>query len=181
MESVQLTEICTQKERKFTGRIIAAEHWKVTLPNGCEASRDVVLHPGASAIVAVDGEQRVTLVHQYRTPIQSLTLELPAGKLDSPDEAPLACAQRELREETGLIAECWEELTAMWTTPGFCNEKITLFLATGLSRCAASPDDDEFIEAERIALSDAVSRVMRGEIRDAKTALGILMAWKKLA
>ena len=116
------------------------------------------------------------LVRQHRIAVGRLTLEIPAGKLDGPDEDPFLCAKRELSEETGLTAEHWQKLTCMETTPGFCNERIHLYLATGLKQGDCHPDEDEFVAVTRMPLGEAVARVMDGTFRDGKTALGILMA-----
>ena len=164
----------------FEGKIIRLEHWNVELPNGHIALREVACHPGASAVVALDDENNIILVQQYRAPIGRLTLEIPAGKLDSWGEDPYDCAVRELEEETGLRAQHMELLTSVVPTPGFCTEIIGLYLATGLSQHESHPDQDEFLCVERIPLKDAVARVMAGEFRDAKTALGLLMAWQRL-
>ena len=176
MCDAQLTEKLLSKQVVFPGKIIRLEHWQVELPNGEQALREVACHPGASAIVALDEEDRVILVRQHRIAVGRLTLEIPAGKLDGPDEDPFLCAQRELSEETGLSAENWRKLTVLETTPGFCNERIHLYLATGLSQHASHPDADEFVAVTRMPLRDAVARVMDGTFRDGKTALGIMMA-----
>lgn len=176
MNENQLTETFLTREVVYPGKIIRVERWQVELPNGHQALREVVCHPGASAIVALDDEGQVILVRQHRIAVGRLTLEIPAGKLDGPDEDPFLCAQRELSEETGLEAEHWQKLTVMDTTPGFCNERIHLYLATGLKQLASHPDEDEFVDVTRMPLKDAVARVMDGTFRDGKTALGIMMA-----
>ena len=113
MCDAQLTEKLLSKQVVFPGKIIRLEHWQVELPNGEQALREVACHPGASAIVALDEEDRVILVRQHRIAVGRLTLEIPAGKLDGPDEDPFLCAKRELSEETGLTAEHWQKLTCM--------------------------------------------------------------------
>ena len=160
----------------FDGKIIRLEHWTVKLPNGNLALREVACHPGASAVVALDEENNIILVQQYRAPIGRLTLEIPAGKFDHMGEDPLLCAQRELSEETGLLADSWRKLTVLETTPGFCNERIHIYLATGLKQGETHPDEDEFVATTRMPLSEAVSKVMDGTFRDGKTALAIMMA-----
>lgn len=176
MSETNLTETLVSKEVVFNGAIIRLEHWDVELPNGRHALREVACHPGASAVVALDDQQRVLMVRQMRIAVGRLTLEIPAGKLDSPDEDPLDCAKRELSEETGYQAEHWHELTCMETTPGFCNERIHLYLATGLHAGASHPDEDEFVDVTRMPLRDAAAAVMNGTFRDGKTCLGIMMA-----
>jgi len=171
-----LREEILGKEVRFQGKIIRVENWSVRLPDGNPAQREVVVHPGAAAAVAVDERGMVTLVRQHRPAVGKLMLEIPAGKLDFPQEDPLVCAQRELLEETGLSAGRWRPLTNLYSTPGFCNECIALYLATELTEGEAKPGSDEFLYTERMRLKEAVDRVLAGELRDGKTALGLLMA-----
>ena len=128
----------------------------------------------------VDDLGRVTLVRQHRVAIDECTWEIPAGKLDTPAEDPFDAAKRELEEETGLQAAHWQKLTSMYTTPGFCNERISIYLATGLSQHPAHPDADEFLGLKQIPLEEAVAQCMAGEIRDGKTLVGLLMAQRAL-
>lgn len=181
MEDAQLTETLLSREVVYPGAIIRLEHWQVRLPNGETALREVACHPGASAVVALDERDQVILVRQHRVAVGRLTLEIPAGKLDSPEEDPFLCAQRELSEETGLFAEHWRKLTVLETTPGFCDERIHLYLATGLTQRQAHPDQDEFVDVVRMPLTEAVSSVLSGAFRDGKTALGLMMASALLA
>ena len=153
----------------------------MALPNGGTALREIVRHNGASAIVPVDGAGMVTMVRQHRVAIDKCTWEIPAGKLDSPNEDPFDAAKRELEEETGLQAEHWQKLTSMYTTPGFCNERITIYLATGLSQHPAHPDEDEFLRIKKIPLDDAIAQCVSGEIQDGKTRVGLLLARQALA
>ena len=172
----QLTEKLLSKEVVFPGKIIRLEHWQVALPNGEPTLREVACHPGASAVVALDDEGQIILVRQHRIAVGRLTLEIPAGKLDSPDEDPFLCAQRELSEETGMTARNWQKLTCLETTPGFCNERIHIYLATGLEQGDCHPDEDEFVSVTRMPLAQAAANVMNGTFRDGKTALAIMMA-----
>ncbi len=176
MDDKQLTEEYLSGDVVFPGKIIRVEHWQVRLPNGETALREVACHPGAAAVVALDEEQNVILVRQHRIAVGRLTLEIPAGKLDHPGEDPFLCAQRELSEETGLTADRWQKLTVLETTPGFCNERIHLYLATGLHAGETHPDEDEFVSTIRMPLTEAVQNVMNGTFRDGKTALSLLMA-----
>jgi ADP-ribose pyrophosphatase len=176
-----LREEILRKETHFEGRLIRVECWQVRLPDGQTALREIVVHPGAAAVVPVDAQGIVTLVRQHRPAAGALMLEIPAGKLDDPQEDPLACAQRELREETGLAASAWRHLMTVETTPGYCTERIALYLATGLSQGEAHLDDTEFLRVERMPLEEAVARVTRGELNDCKTALGLLMAHRLLS
>ena len=175
-----LREKFLSSEEIYPGKIIRVEKWQVELPNGDTAMREIVRHNGASAIVPVDEAGRVTLVRQHRAAIGQCTWEIPAGKLDTPQEDPFSAAKRELEEETGLQAEHWRKLTSLYTTPGFCNEQIAIYLATGLSQHPAHPDTDEFLGLARIPLQEAVSLCMSGEIRDSKTIVGLLMAQQAL-
>ena len=181
MKDEALQEKYLSGEDIYPGKIIRVQKWTVALPNGQTAMREIVLHNGAAAIVPVDDQGRVTLVRQYRTPLDQCTWEIPAGKLDSPSEDPFHAAQRELEEETGLQAETWKHLTTVYTTPGFCNEKIAIYLATGLSQHPAHPDADEFLGLNKLPLEDAVALCMEGKIQDGKTLIGLLMAHMALS
>lgn len=176
-----LREIYQDGETIYDGKIIRVEKWRVSLPDGREAAREVVIHKGAAAIVPVDAQGMVTLVRQHRVALDTFTWEIPAGKLDSVSEDPLDCAKRELEEETGLRAANWRRLSHVITTPGFCTEQISIYLATELSQHEAHADQDEFLRLQKMPLDEAVNRVMAGEFRDAKTCLGILMAARVLA
>ncbi len=180
MNDRDLTEVFVRERRKYEGTLVDVSERIVRLPNGKEALRELVYHKGAAAIVPVDSQGMVTLVRQYRTAFDRLMLEIPAGKLDSAAEDPLDCAHRELLEETGLKAGHMEFLTRMEPSPGYCTEVVSLYLATELSQHSPDPDDDEFLCVERMPLAEAAERVMRGELNDAKTAIGLLMAYRKL-
>jgi len=134
--------------------------------------REIVEHPGATAIVAIDREGCVTLVRQLREAARKQLLELPAGTLEEGEE-PLASAQRELAEEIGLRGGRWRELAAFYTTPGFCRERMHLFLAEDLERGAANPEEDEEVEIVRWQVAEIESRL--GELEDAKTIAGLLL------
>lgn len=176
MDDCALKETIVSRELIFPGHVIRVEQWQVKLPDGGIAPREIVLHRGASAVVALDEENRMILVRQHRVAVDRVTLEIPAGKLDTDDEDPLLCAKRELEEETGLRADQWSKLFVLETTPGFCNERIHLYMASGLHEGHSHPDEDEFVATQRIPLSEALQMVMCGELHDGKTALGILMA-----
>ncbi len=164
------------RERVFDGIILHIDHFTNELPNGKLAKREVALHVGASAVLPVDDEGMVYLVRQFRAPIEQVLLEIPAGKLDHVGEDRLLAAKRELKEETGLEAESWKHLTDIFTTPGFSNERISLYLARELKRGEAHPDDDEFLNLVRMPLAEAVAMAQRGEIQDVKTLIALLMA-----
>ena len=176
MNDNELREIPFEKETIFEGHILHVEKWQVTCPNGHTAPREIVVHRGAAAVVPVYDDGTTLLVRQHRVSVDRVTLEIPAGKLDSWDEDPLECAIRELREETGLKAEKMTLLTSVLTTPGFCTEKIGIYLAQGLTQGDMDLDEDEFLGVVRMPLSEAIDMVMRGDIRDGKTICGLLMA-----
>ena len=158
----------------FEGRIFNVDRLTVRLPDGREALRDVVRHPGAVAIVALTDEGRICLVRQYRTALGRVTVEIPAGKLD-PGEDPLDCARRELAEETGMRAEKIAFLTTIATSDGFTDELIHIYMATGLTFADSSPDDDEFINVDLVELPELVDAVLDGRVEDAKTVVGALI------
>jgi ADP-ribose pyrophosphatase len=135
-------------------------------------TREIVVHPGSTAIVAVDGDGFVTLVRQLREPARKRLLELPAGTLEEGEE-PLESAKRELAEEVGLRGGRWRELAACYTTPGFCNERMHLFVAEGVERGEASPEEDEEMEVVRWHVNELDRRI--GELEDAKTIAGLLL------
>lgn len=167
-----LEEEYIKKEIVFSGRMLRMDRDTVRLPNGAEATREVVRHPGAVGILPFNGDELI-LVRQYRYPIEQITLEIPAGKLD-PGEEPLLCAERELREETGYRGNL-EHMVSIYTTPGFTDEIIHLYKATDLIWDPLQTDEDEFLNVESIPWTKAKKMVLTGELRDAKTMLGILM------
>lgn len=176
MNDEQLREEVLSKEQVFDGQILNVQKWTVRLPNGEKGSRELILHRGASAIVPVDEEGNVYLVRQFRAPLNEILTEIPAGKLDYIGEDSLEAAKRELREETGFTAEKWTLLTKMVTTPGFTNEAIAIYLAEGLTKGETDPDDDEFIELEKLPLREAIAQICSGALRDSKTIVGLLLA-----
>ena len=158
----------------WTGRIFNVDRLRVQLPDGRNAIRDVVRHPGAVAVVALTDESRICLVRQYRTALGRVTVEIPAGKL-APGEDPLECARRELLEETGMEAEKIAYLTTIASSAGFCDELIHIYMATGLSFSKSSPDADEFINVDLVEVGELVDAVLDGRIEDAKTIVGALL------
>lgn len=161
----------------YEGSVINVDSLTVTLPNGKEAKRDLVTHPGASAVIPVNENGEVYMVRQYRKPLEKVSLEIPAGKLD-PGEDPMVCAGRELKEETGLDAKSIKHAVSIHTTPGFCNEIIHMYVATGLVEGESCADEDEFISSEKIHVNKLVEMVLNHEITDAKSIIGILLADK---
>ena len=176
----QLIEKVVDEESIYEGKIVHLHLMRVTLPSGKPGIREIVRHVNASAVVAVDENNNVLLVRQFRAPMGRVTCEIPAGKLDSPQEDPLEAARRELSEETGYQAEHWVKLTDMISSPGFCDEVISIFLATGLTRGVAHPDDDEFLGLVRMPFDEAIARAQAGEFQDSKTLCGLLLAQSKL-
>lgn len=164
-------------ERKtiFEGHVVKLYLDQVRLPNGKPAGREVVLHGGAVGIVPLEPDGRVTMVRQYRHATGEYLLEIPAGKLD-PGESPEFCAARELIEEVGLAAGRLIKLSEFYTSPGFSNEVLHLYLALDLEPREAVPEEDEFLEIESMELEEALEAVSRLEIRDAKTVAGIALA-----
>ena len=166
--------------QEATGKFLKFRQDEVTLPGGRQTVRDMVLHPGAVAVLAVTGEDEVVMVRQYRYPIRQVTLEIPAGKLEE-GEAPLFTAQRELEEEAGLKAGRWEMQTVFYTAPGFADEVIHLYLAEELEETKSRPDPDEIIRIEKIPVDRAYEMVKKGQIKDAKSIIAILwLADRKL-
>lgn len=169
-----------RSQRVYTGRIINLDHDTVRFPDGSIGEMEMIRHPGASAIVPflsdpAGADPHILLIKQYRYAAEQFLYEVPAGRLDSGEE-PLACAIRELREETGCTAHRMEFLFTMFTTPGFTDEKIHVFMAVGLEQGSAAREADEFMTAESMPLSGALELVHNGQIKDAKTALSILFA-----
>jgi ADP-ribose pyrophosphatase len=166
--------------RAYSGRIISLDVDRVRFPDGSEGELEMVRHPGASAVVPFLSDVRgsdpqVLLIRQYRYAAEQFMYEIPAGRLD-PGETPEQCARRELREETGCTAGTVEHLTTIYTTPGFTDEKIHLFMATDLTVGAASREHDEFIEIERMPISAALRLIQEGQITDGKTVVALLYA-----
>jgi ADP-ribose pyrophosphatase len=166
-------------EQVYDGAIIEVRRDRVVMPGGKAVSRDVVVHPGAVGVVALDDEGRVLLIHQYRHPVRQRLWELPAGLLDVAGEPASTAAQRELAEEAGIAATRWETLVDTYTSPGMSNEAIRVFLARDLT---VLTDQHERVDEEAelvphwVALEDAVARVMGGEITNAMAVAGILAA-----
>ncbi|MGB9791179.1 MAG: NUDIX domain-containing protein [Thermacetogeniaceae bacterium] len=157
----------------FKGRIIKVRVDTVLLPDGNTATREVVEHPGAVVILAINDRDEIIMVRQYRHATGEVLLELPAGKRD-PNENPLICAQRELEEETGYSAREWHIPFSFYTSPGFCNELLYFVVAKGLVKGESHPDGEEFLEVLKVPVEEARRMVASGEIKDAKTILGIL-------
>lgn len=157
------------------GRVFRVVTERVTLENGVTVDLDLVRHPGASAVVAVDDDGGVKLLHQYRHAVGGRIWEIPAGTLEE-QEAPLDCARRELAEEAGVRARTWEALGDIVPVPGYSDERISLFLAHGLSGAAQRLDRDELLEVVDVPFDRALEMIADGAISDAKTLSALLLA-----
>ena len=167
-------------KRVYTGKIVSLDVDTVRFPDGSTGELEMIRHPGASAVVPFLSDPRgddpqVLIIRQYRYAADGYLYEIPAGRLD-PGEDPRACAVRELKEETGCTAEQLDYLLTIYTTPGFTDEKIHLFMATGLTSGETKHEADEFLDLQPMLLSRALEMVKAGEIQDSKTALGLLFA-----
>ncbi len=176
MDERGILETIVSKEEIFDGKVVHLERWIVDLPSGRQATREAVKHVGAAAVVAVDDLGQIAMVRQHRVVVGEVMLEIPAGKLDCKGEDTLLAAQRELREETGLTADTWIKLADVVTTPGFCDEKIALYLATDLTQGDTDPDEDEFLNICLMNAKDLYEMVYAGEIRDMKSSCALLLA-----
>ena len=172
---MNLNEQPLSADYKYRGRIINLRVDTALLPNGSSATREVE-HPGGVCVAALTEDGCLLFVRQFRYPYQKVLLELPAGKLD-PGEDPLEAGKRELREETGAEAARYESLGELYPSPGYCGEIIHLYAATGLTFGQMSPDEDEFLEVEKIPLEEAARMVLDNEIADAKTQAAVLKVY----
>ncbi|MBP1962049.1 NUDIX hydrolase [Paenibacillus aceris] len=174
-EHKKFEEVTINSESIFKGRIISLQVDTVTLPNGETATREIVKHPGAVAVIPLIGDKMI-VVEQYRKPLEKSQVEIPAGKLDAGEE-PLKAALRELEEETGYRSENVRLVSSFYTSPGFADEIIHLYIAEDLVKGNANPDEDEFLECEAITLEQAQQYMRDGRISDAKTILAVY-AWQ---
>lgn len=173
-----MPERTIQSTRAFEGRLVSLRIDEVELDGGRRARREVVEHPGAVAILAWDGG-RLAMVSQWRQPAAAELLEIPAGTLEA-GETPSVTAERELAEECALRAETWEAGPSFFTAPGFCTERLTLYLATGLHPATVTAPDDEALEASWLTLPEALAAIDEGTIIDAKSLVGILWLARRL-
>ena len=156
------------------GAIIDYYQDTVLVPNGNIARWDFIKHKGAAAVVPVDDKGRLIMVRQYRNALDRYTLEIPAGGLNSADEPAKEAAERELTEETGYRAKKLEHLISIYTTVAFCNEKIDIYVATGLTPGSQHLDEDEFVDVKAYELKELTDKILAGEIQDSKTVSAIL-------
>jgi ADP-ribose pyrophosphatase len=160
--------------RVYEGRVVSLDVDEVSEPGDVRGTREVVRQPGSVAALPVLDDGRIVLVRQYRYAVSAFVWELPAGRRD-PSETPEAGARRELEEEVGLRAATLEAISTFWTTPGFCDEVMHLFRATGLESVPARPEADERIEPGSFTMDEAMTMVARGEIREGKTLVALLL------
>lgn len=170
---MDLREKEVSRKNVFSGKILKLRIDEVLTPDKKKAEREIIEHNGGSGIVAVTKDGEIVLVEQYRRPYDEITLEIPAGKLDG-NEDPALCAERELKEETGYTSKEIQPFGQIYPSPGYTNEIIHLYLAENLEVGTATPDEDEFLHIKKIPLSEAVSMIHTGVIKDSKTVIGIL-------
>lgn len=165
----------------FKGRLISLNLETIKLPNGETASREVVHHPEASGVIAVNADKKMLLVKQWREPIKQVTLEIPAGLIDPTDASPLEAMKRELNEEGGYAADYWEKVTEFYSSAGFCDEKLYLFYCDTLTKLKQKRplDPDEFLTRQWYSLSELQQLLSQGKIVDAKTILAVTM-WNNM-
>lgn len=168
-----LRETPLSTEEKFHGRVFNVHADTVRLPDGSSAGRELVVHPGGVCVAAITDEDCLLTVRQFRYGAGEVLLELPAGKLE-PGENPDDAVRRELAEETGVTADEWYSLGQMYPTPAYCSEVIHMYAAKGLHFGQARPDEGEFLEVQRVPLTDLYARVLSGEITDAKTQIMVM-------
>lgn len=168
-------EKTTQTKQIFEGNIISLQVDEVILPNGEKSQREIVKHPGAVAVIPITKDNKIVLVKQYRKPLEKALIEIPAGKLDA-NEQPIVAAIRELEEETGYTTKELSFVTSFYTSPGFADELIYIYITDTLEKLdvPVAGDDDEFIEMMEITLDEAKQLIEEGEIHDAKTNYAIL-------
>ena len=173
MSGPDLTEETLSTETVYQGRLLHARLDRVRLPNGKESSREYLVHPGAAVIIPLFDNGDVLLERQHRYPLHRDFIELPAGKFD-PHETELACARRELQEETGYAADDWQYLATFYPCIGYSDERLVFYLARGLRHVGDGPDHDEFLEILRVPMADALEMVRDGRICEGKTVMGLL-------
>ena len=175
-----LTEVQTGSQEIFDGVILHVFKDTVQLPNGHSATREVIRHVGAVGVIPITEDGKAIIERQFRYPLNRVITEIPAGKLDSLSEDRLSAAKRELEEETGYTAEEWICLGDYYPAAAYCDERITLYLARGLTLGQRHLDEDEFLNFEAVPLTTLVEDVMEGRITDGKTQVAVLKAAKFL-
>ncbi|MCR6106492.1 NUDIX hydrolase [Salipaludibacillus agaradhaerens] len=170
--SKNLEEKTVKKEQIFKGKVVELEVQDVLLPNGNESKREIIYHPGAVAVIAFTKEEKLILVKQFRKALDKVIAEIPAGKLEK-GEDPLECAKRELEEETGIVAHSWTKLHSFYTSPGFANEIVHVYLAKDLNKGTINLDEDEFVEKIEVTKEEAEKLIENEVIHDAKTLYAV--------
>ena len=171
-DPLSLTESTLASETVFQGRLMHVKRDHVRLPNGGESTREYIVHPGAVVVIPVFDNGDVLLERQHRYPLHRDFIEFPAGKID-PGEADLACAQRELEEETGYTASEWREVTTIYPCIGYSDERLAFYLARGLTLGDHARDPDEFLEVFRLPFGEAMDWLRDGRICETKTVIGL--------
>lgn len=169
-----ISEKIIGSKRVFDGRLLKVDAVDIELPNGHETTHEVIRHPGAVCIVALDHEGRILVVRQYRTALERVTIEVPAGKID-PGEDPADAVRRELAEETGYVAGDIRRLASIAVAVGYSDEIIHIYMATDLTPGSAHPDEDEFVVAEWVSVESLIDSVLDGRIEDSKTVIAALI------
>jgi ADP-ribose pyrophosphatase len=169
-----LEEKTLRTEQIFSGKVISLQVEEVELPNGKTSKREIIKHPGAVAVIALTDDEKIVMVEQYRKALERNIIEIPAGKLEKGEE-PKGCAIRELEEETGYACENIDWLISFYTSPGFADELVHLYVATGLKKKlnAAALDEDEFVNLVEVSLDEALDLMKEQKIFDAKTAFAV--------
>jgi ADP-ribose pyrophosphatase len=163
----------------YRGKVLELNIERVELPNGTVVELEIAHHPGGAVVVAVDADDRVCLLRQFRHAAGGWITELPAGKIDN-REPPLECAKRELAEEAGVQARLWDALGQFFSSPGVLTEVIHVFMARGLTPCAATPEQHEVFETRWIPMAEAAALAADGRLQDAKTITGLIWAQTRL-
>lgn len=177
MDIPDLTEHELSSKQVYRGRLLDVREDRVVLPNGKEATREYIVHPGAVVVVPLLDNGDVLMVRQFRYPVRREFLELPAGKIDSGEDT-LVCGQRELLEETGFVADTWSMLTTIHPCIGYSDERILVYLARGLSEQGHRRDEDEFLDNVHMPLEQAMDWLREGRLSDVKTMIGLFWAEK---
>ena len=180
MEEKDLREVKIASEDIFDGYVLHVKKDTIKLPNGNEATREVIRHIGAVCVVPVTEDGKIIIERQFRYPLDTVITEIPAGKLDSFDEDRLEAAKRELREETGYSADEWIDMGIYYPAAAYTDEKITMYLAKGLHKGEQDLDDDEFLNVVEVPLDELIEDIMQGKITDGKTQVALLKAGRLL-
>lgn len=179
MKNKDLTEHALSSEVVFEGRLLHVRRDAVRLPDGERSVREYIQHPGAVVVIPILDNGDLILERQHRYPLHRDFIELPAGKIDAGEET-LACAQRELLEETGYLAREWQYVTTVYPCIGYADERLVYYVARGLTYHGHAPDEDEFLEVFQMSFEQALEQVRSGEIGDVKTVVGLFWLEKIL-